>query len=91
MLPTYSRLKEELCTSSDRLRKTYGANQDPYGLLNAIAQGDKKLEKYFKLARESDLMLISSGELSLTYSATQNELDYSASPWNAAQVLPGRN
>lgn len=64
VLPTYSRLKGELCASSDRLRKAYGAGRDPYGLLSAIAEGDKKLEKYFKLARESDLTLISSGKLS---------------------------
>lgn len=61
VLPTYARLKADLRDSRDRLQKEYGLNRDPFGLLNAITEGDKKLEKYFKLARESDLALISSG------------------------------
>jgi hypothetical protein len=63
VLPTYLQLRTELHKSHDRLFKTYGPGNDPYGLLSAISEGEKKLEKYFGLAQQSDLTLIASSEL----------------------------
>ncbi|KAG8696016.1 hypothetical protein FRC11_001043, partial [Ceratobasidium sp. 423] len=61
VLLTYVHLHDGLQKSRARLQKIYGPNRDPFGLLNAINEGEAKLQKYFNLARENDLILISSG------------------------------
>lgn len=62
VLPTYVELRDELRNSRNRLSNIFGPNRDPYGLLNALAEGKSKLEQYFDLAKKSDLALIASSE-----------------------------
>ncbi|CAE6447930.1 unnamed protein product [Rhizoctonia solani] len=60
VLPTYIQLQAELQSSRVRLVKQHGPNNDPYGLINAISQGETKLNKYLELARNSRLIIIAS-------------------------------
>ena len=64
VLPTYALLRTKLAESRARVSKLHSSNHDTFGLLEALAAGEAKLDKYFQLAQQSDLTLIASSKYS---------------------------
>ncbi|QRV87055.1 Zinc finger, BED-type predicted [Ceratobasidium sp. AG-Ba] len=60
VLPTYAYLHSVLTESQSRLNFLRGTDMDVFGLLDALAAGKAKLQKYFDMACENDLIILAS-------------------------------
>ncbi|EUC60715.1 Zf(Bed)-4 protein, putative [Rhizoctonia solani AG-3 Rhs1AP] len=59
VLSTYALLRSKLFEARNRLSALF-ESEDPFGIIEALAAGERKLEKYFEMAKDNDLTLIAS-------------------------------